>query len=112
MRNRKSRPEEKMAGILDDLDIKYEREFTPFEGLRKWRCDFLVPSLNAVIEVEGGAFSGGRHTRGYGFDADCEKYNSITALGLRVFRFTGKQINYGYAKKFIQSLKEGNLWIV
>lgn len=44
-----------------------------------------------AIEVEGGAFTRGRHTRGAGFIGDMEKYNAATSMGWRVFRVTPSQ---------------------
>ena len=42
----------------------------------------------AAVEIEGGTWSGGRHTRGAGYEADCIKYNIATLKGWRVLRFT------------------------
>lgn len=59
---------------------------------RKWRFDFAELRSKVAIEVEGGTWSGGRHTRGAGYSADCEKYNEATRLGWRVFRLTSNMI--------------------
>lgn len=40
-----------------------------------------------AVEIEGGVWSGGRHTRGSGFVQDCEKYNAAVEMGWRVLRF-------------------------
>ena len=50
-----------------------------------------------AVEVEGGVWTGGRHTRGKGFEADCEKYNAATERGWRVLRVTPKMIADGRA---------------
>lgn len=55
-----------------------------------------------AVEVEGGVYSGGRHTRGAGFTKDCEKYNEAILFGWRVLRFTGEQVNDGTAIRMIQ----------
>jgi len=54
--------------------------------------DVAWPSDLVAVELEGGAYSGGRHTRGRGFSADCEKYSTAAAMGWRVLRFTGEQV--------------------
>lgn len=64
-----------------------------FIGNRKWRFDFANIQTRIAIEIEGGTWSGGRHTRGSGYAKDCEKYNAATALGWRVFRLTSDMIN-------------------
>ena len=63
-----------------------------FHDARKWRADFSIPSKRLLIEVDGGIFSGGRHTRGAGFLADCEKLNSAAMLGYRVLRYSPTQL--------------------
>jgi hypothetical protein len=55
---------------------------------RKHEVDFVWHAERVIVETEGGAYTQGRHTRGAGFESDCEKYNLLTALGYRVFRFT------------------------
>lgn len=64
---------------------------------RRWRFDFAWPMFLIAVECEGGHWSGGRHTRGSGFEADVEKYNHAAELGWRVFRFTKKMIDSGEA---------------
>ena len=78
-----------------------EREYR-FHDTRKWRFDFAYPDKQIAIEVEGGVYKNGRHTRGKGFTNDCEKYNAATELGWRVFRYTTAMVNQGLA---IEQLK-------
>jgi len=65
------------------LDIIKEHLFHP---VRKWRFDYAIIDLKIAVEVEGGVHTGGRHTRGVGFENDMEKYNSATSLGWRLIR--------------------------
>lgn len=58
-----------------------------FHPTRKWRADFAIPSAKLLIEIDGGAWSGGRHTRGAGFIGDCEKLNAAACMGYRVLRY-------------------------
>ena len=64
-----------------------------FHPKRRWRFDFAWPERRLAVEVEGGTWSQGRHTRGRGFAADCEKYNEAAMLGWKVLRFTGDMVN-------------------
>lgn len=59
---------------------------------RRWRFDFAHPGAKVAIEIEGGQWTGGRHTRGGGYQGDCEKYNEAQIHGWVVFRLTGSQI--------------------
>lgn len=59
-----------------------------FDPSRRWRFDFAFPDVRIALEVEGGVFTNGRHTRGLGFLKDMEKYNRAAVLGWRVLRTT------------------------
>ena len=78
------------------------REFR-FDETRKWRSDFAFIRFRLLIEIEGGTWSGGRHTRGRGFERDCEKYNKASHLGYTVLRFTSEQVKDQRAIKTIIS---------
>ena len=64
-----------------------------FHPKRRWRIDFYLPEYGLAIELEGGIFTQGRHTRGSGFIGDIEKYNEITAAGLSLIRVTYQTLN-------------------
>jgi very-short-patch-repair endonuclease len=64
-----------------------------FHPERKWRFDYAWVEAKVAVEVEGGAYTGGRHTRGRGFINDMEKYNAAAAAGWCVLRFTPSQLH-------------------
>ena len=64
-----------------------------FHSGRKWRFDMAWPEVQLAIEIEGGIYSGGRHTRGTGFQADCEKYLEAAILGWTVIRLTPSMLD-------------------
>ena len=64
-----------------------------FFPIRKWRFDFCWPDQRIALEIEGGVFTEGRHTRGSGFINDMQKYNAAAYLGWRVIRTTWSQLN-------------------
>ena len=80
-------------------------EFKFCEG-RKWRADFAWPDEKILVEIEGGTYSNGRHTRPEGFRKDCQKYNEATRIGYKVFRFDSKMIRSGEAIEFIKIVLE------
>jgi hypothetical protein len=55
---------------------------------RRWRADlyFERNGVKLAVEVEGGAWTRGRHTRGAGFIKDMEKYNRYTLEGIWLLR--------------------------
>jgi very-short-patch-repair endonuclease len=75
-----------------------EREVR-FDAKRKWRIDFAYPSIKLAIEIEGGAYTHGRHTRGSGFVKDMEKYNALTEAGWMLLRYTPSGINFEQIKR-------------
>jgi len=93
------------------LPGEYTREFR-WHPKRKWRSDFLIANPNRcvpiddstliLVEIEGGVWTRGRHTRGSGFIKDCEKYNNAAATGWRVFRFPSQMVEDGKAIKFLE----------
>lgn len=56
-----------------------------------------------ALEVEGGVFIQGRHSRGVGMVKDMEKYNAAAALGWRIVRVTPKQMRSGEALTAVES---------
>ena len=90
------------AICLSELRMEVVKEFQ-FHPTRRWRFDYAIPSHMIALEVEGGVFSKGRHTRGAGFIGDIEKYNEATRLGWRVVRTVPWELN---TRKTVQLLRE------
>lgn len=70
-----------------NLSVECVKEYK-FHPERKWRFDYAIPKYKIALEVEGGVWTRGRHTRPKGFLSDMEKYNTATLYGWRVFRTT------------------------
>lgn len=75
-----------------------------FHPTRRFRFDFAWVDRKIAAEVEGGVWAGGRHVRGAGYQADCEKYNLATLAGWQVYRFTSDMISDGSAIATLQKL--------
>ena len=98
-----SKGEAALIQQLRALKIEFVQEFR-FHTARKWRADFHIKNTKLLIEVEGGIWSGGRHTRGKGYIGDMEKYNAATMMGYQVLRFSTEQVTSGFAIKQIEGL--------
>ena len=76
-----------------------------FHPRRRWRFDWLF-AHRVALEIEGGAWTRGRHTRGKGFVADLEKYNEAQLAGYVVLRVTPEQVNSGEAFALVKRALE------
>ena len=82
-----------------------QREYL-FHSTRKWRFDFAWPKIKFAVEVEGGTWSQGKHSRGLGFREDCIKYGEAMLLGWSVYRVTGDLVKDGGAIKVVEVMLE------
>ena len=98
-----SEGEATLAQHLKAHGVSFEQEFK-FHPDRKWRADFHIVGHMLLVEVEGGIWSGGRHTRAKGYIGDMEKYNAAVGLGYRVLRFSTEQVKSGFAVNGINGL--------
>lgn len=78
-----------------------------FHPHKKWKFDFAWPEVKLAVEIEGGVYVQGRHSRGAGFEADCAKYAEALLLGWRVLRVTRKHLKNGQALRWIEALLYG-----
>jgi metal-sulfur cluster biosynthetic enzyme len=69
------------VGFVPEVEVK-------FDDVRMWRFDYAWPEYKVALEVEGGAFTRGRHTRGVGFVNDLTKYSEAAIQGWLVLRLT------------------------
>ena len=90
-----------MQSELEAAGLEPVREYR-FDPGRKWRFDFAFVRDRVGVEIEGGAWVRGRHTRGAGFARDCQKYTRAAVLGWRVLRFTSGQVTSGEALAVIR----------
>ena len=79
-----------------------------FHETRKWRFDLAFTDHKLAVEVEGGGFVQGRHTRGLGLEKDAEKYAEAAILGWTVLRVTPRQVKTGQAVKWIERWLRSN----
>lgn len=97
-----SKLEEEFAFQLRAVKAEPAHREYRFHDKRRWRFDFAWPAKKLAVEIEGGVWTNGRHTRGAGFIADSEKYNTAALLGWKVLRFHGGAIKSGEAINIVQ----------
>ena len=84
----KSSGERYFAQLCRTLKMPEPQREYKFHPTRRWRFDFAWPEKKVAVEIEGGVYIDGRHTRGKGYERDLEKYNAAVTDGWKVFRFT------------------------
>jgi hypothetical protein len=80
--------------------VPYKREDV-FARPRRFRFDFRI-SDDLAVEVDGGGWINGRHSRGSGMLTDCEKFALAAARGIRVIRVMPEHVADGRALKWIE----------
>jgi hypothetical protein len=68
-----------------------------FDAARRWRFDFAWPGLRIALEIDGGLFDGGAHTRGPAIVAAHAKLNAAATAGWRVFYCTPQSLRHAPA---------------
>jgi very-short-patch-repair endonuclease len=84
-----------------------EREYR-FAPPRRYRADFAYPEQKILVEVQGGIYTRGAHSRGVGLERDYEKLNLAQLNGFRVFQFSRKMIESGVAVNMIEEVLNEN----
>ena len=106
-----------LAEQLRQAGIPFESEYR-FAPPRRWRADFMVTegwmvrnshgqlvemeNGRILIEIDGGGYVAGRHSRGAGMEKDAEKQSAAAILGYRVIRATPKQVEDGRCLQWIK----------
>lgn len=96
-----SQLEEEFAFQLKAIGISFDREIR-FHKTRKWRFDFSWKDKMIAMEIDGGTWVRGRHSRGKGARADAEKQNEANLLGWTVYRATTDMVQDGTALHIIE----------
>ena len=77
-----------------------------FHPTRRWRFDYCWPELKIAVEVHGGTYTNGRHTRGGGFTVDREKMNEAAICGWTVIEVTSAQVRSGQMRQWLDRIFE------
>lgn len=82
-----------------------EKEYK-FLATRRFRIDYYFKSARLAVEIEGGIWTRGRHTRGSGFSGDMEKYNLMTEAGIRLLRYAPNGIDFRQIKRVLYTFHD------
>ena len=77
-----------------------------FHPTRRWRFDYCWPELKIAVEVHGGTYTNGRHTRGLGFTGDREKMNEAAIYGWTVLEVTTAHVRSGQMRQWLDRIFE------
>jgi len=100
--------EAQFSFALEHVGCSMEHQFR-FDPTRRWKLDFSHPSTKVAVEIDGGEFVQGAHTRGARMAADYEKRNEARLQGWTVFTLTGKQVRtdpLNWARKIAQFIEQ------
>ncbi|MCD8312685.1 MAG: endonuclease domain-containing protein [Bacteroidales bacterium] len=70
-----------------ELGVTVVKEYR-FHPKRMWRFDYAIPEYRVAIEIDGGVWTQGRHTRPKGYLGDLDKFNAAASMGWVVLKFT------------------------
>jgi hypothetical protein len=73
-----------------------------FAPPRRWRFDWAWLEQRLALEVQGGLFTGGRHSRGPALLREHEKLNRAAVLGWRVCFVVPAQVTNGEAVLIVE----------
>jgi very-short-patch-repair endonuclease len=99
-----------VAGVASSAVTSYiaRRQYEFLEG-RKYRADvaiFANPGVGLLVEVDGGLYVHGGHSRGAGREADLERDALAQLDGWRVLRVSPRHVKDGRALSWISALLE------
>lgn len=103
----KSLPLDRQCQLIGLPSPTLELRFAP---PRRWRFDLAWEAERFACEIEGGVFmaGGSRHSRGRGFENDCEKYAEALIRGWRILRVTTDMVRDGRALGYIERMWKGS----
>lgn len=77
---------------------------------RRFRWDVVFPEQKVAVELQGGVFANGRHTRGAGFESDCEKAALGQIAGYICLSLTPGMVESGLALTLIEQALHARGW--
>jgi very-short-patch-repair endonuclease len=85
---------------IPGLDWRSQYEFLRPD--RKYRADFAELTHRLLVEVQGGSWISGAHSRGGGYERDCVRMAEATIAGWTILYVTGDMVNDGRALVLVE----------
>ena len=79
-----------------------------FHHVRRWRFDLAWPDEKVALEVQGGIWTNGRHSRGAALLNEWEKLNTAAGLGWRMLYCQPKDLCKKETVEYIRAALEYN----
>lgn len=89
--------EEQMLFQMRAIGIPEPQRQFVFCHPRRWAMDYAWPELMLYLEVDGGSWNMGRHSRGAGMRGDAMKHNAASIMGWTCLRATTDMVKDGTA---------------
>jgi len=99
-----SKPAEALIAEIYLADLPKPVTEYRFHPTRKWRFDIAWVDRKLAVEVDGGVYVQGGHTRGKAYEGDREKDAEAMLLGWRILRVTPNLIRSGDALRWIRGM--------
>jgi hypothetical protein len=95
--------------MLKQMDPGWVEEHR-FAPPRRWRFDFAHPGRKLAIEVQGGIWTRGRHSRGGQNQLkEMEKLNAAALDGWLILYFSPQQVHSGAALRVVRMFGAGKV---
>ena len=95
--------EDTLGLIIDDAGLpEFKRNYHFDKPRSKREMDFAWPEYKVGVEVQGGIWARGAHTRGAGYMRDCSKLDDAQLQGWILLWVTAHHIEHGKALVWIR----------
>lgn len=88
--------------LLGGPELQTEFRFHP---VRRWRFDYYHEPSKILLDLDGGTFVRGGHSRGAQMIKDHEKRNTATSMGYKVFVLSTGMLTSEFIKPIIEYAK-------
>lgn len=89
---------------------RFARSEQPKIRTSRWRCDFVFPDQQVMVEIDGGIWIKGAHSHPQDIIRNMSKGNDAILLGFAVLHFTPTEVKSGHAIQFTERVLQAKGW--